>query len=302
MTSPSHLMWPGVNPLFVSRCCDLTGGSHVRFHIRTPPPPPSTPPSLLPEKAQRLVRNPRWHSAYAPDAQDKRLCCHLTSCVMWPLGPPPRTRRSPPKINPPHPACQRVSSAPPPPPGPCVNTPRASAATWRANCFKQQLHHQSERRKYGRGCWVREKPGDAKWQMDRSEFTGEREGAARRRVELRGVSAAPSLCLWLFVSVLLTRPWIWLSFCALWPAGEGVVPEQEDEVEKGEGRPAGGGGSGERTGEREKGNFAAVRVLRHRRAPPLHGLLSQRGQSRQRPELRARPLMMQPAPLRPLPL
>lgn len=76
------------------------------------------------------------------------------------------------------------------------------------------------------------------------------------------------------------------------PAGEGVVPEQEDEVEKSEGRPAGGSSSGERTGECEKGDAAAVRVLWHRGAPPLDGLLSQRGQPRQRPELRARSLMM----------
>lgn len=64
-----------------------------------------------------------------------------------------------------------------------------------------------------------------------------------------------------------------------------MVPEQEDEVEKGEGRPAGGGSPRKRTGECEKGDTAAIGVLWHRGTPPLDGLLSQRGQSRQRPEL-----------------
>lgn len=63
------------------------------------------------------------------------------------------------------------------------------------------------------------------------------------------------------------------------PTGEGVVPEQEDEVEASERRSAGSSCSRERTGEREEGNAAAVRVLRHRSPPPLDGLLSQRGQS-----------------------
>lgn len=62
-------------------------------------------------------------------------------------------------------------------------------------------------------------------------------------------------------------------FCG--PPGEGVVPEQEDEVEEGERRPAGGSSSGEGTGECEKGDAAAVGVLWHRSSAPLDGLLSQ---------------------------
>ncbi len=64
-------------------------------------------------------------------------------------------------------------------------------------------------------------------------------------------------------------------FCLLHPVGKGVVPEQEDEVEKSERWPAGGSSSRERTGECEKGDVAAIRVLWHRSAPPLDGLLSQ---------------------------
>ena len=59
------------------------------------------------------------------------------------------------------------------------------------------------------------------------------------------------------------------------PVGKGLVPEQEDEVEAGERRPAGGAGPGERTGQCEKGHAAALGVLWHRGPPPLHGLLSQ---------------------------
>lgn len=45
-------------------------------------------------------------------------------------------------------------------------------------------------------------------------------------------------------------------------SGEGLVPEQENEVETCERRPAGGGSSAERTGEREKRDLITVRVFR----------------------------------------
>lgn len=50
------------------------------------------------------------------------------------------------------------------------------------------------------------------------------------------------------------------DFCFL--AGEGVVSEQEDEVEACEGRPAGGSSTGERTGECKKGEATAIRAVR----------------------------------------
>lgn len=85
------------------------------------------------------------------------------------------------------------------------------------------------------------------------------------------------------------------------PAGEGVVPEQTDEVETSERWPAGGSSSREGTGECEKGDVTAVRVLRHCSAAPLNGLLSQRGQSWQWPELWACSLMMHTQRPHPLP-
>lgn len=56
---------------------------------------------------------------------------------------------------------------------------------------------------------------------------------------------------------------VFVSLC--FPSGEGVVPEQENEVEACEGRPAGGSSSGERTGECEKRDVAAIRVFRNSR-------------------------------------
>lgn len=96
-------------------------------------------------------------------------------------------------------------------------------------------------------------------------------------------------CNWLFLWLFVTECDM---LCLFNPIGEGLVPEQEDEVEKSERWPAGGGSTGERTGECEKGDTAAIRVLWHCSTPPFDGLLSQWRQSRQRPELRARSVMM----------
>lgn len=45
-------------------------------------------------------------------------------------------------------------------------------------------------------------------------------------------------------------------------SGEGLVPEQKNEVEACERRPAGGSSPAERTGEREKRDLITVRVFR----------------------------------------
>lgn len=74
-----------------------------------------------------------------------------------------------------------------------------------------------------------------------------------------------------------------LVFCGC-STGKGVVSEQEDEVETSERRSTGGCSEGKRTGEREKGDIAAVRILRHSGSSSLHRLPGQREQSRQRPE------------------
>lgn len=76
--------------------------------------------------------------------------------------------------------------------------------------------------------------------------------------------------------------------------GEGVVPEQENEVEAGQRRAARSRSSREGTGECEKGNPSAVRAVRDRCGyPPAdRGLASKWRQPRQWPQLRARTLMI----------
>lgn len=95
--------------------------------------------------------------------------------------------------------------------------------------------------------------------------------------------------------------------CVFWPdnctlplfvlsLGEGVVSEQTDEVEEGEGWTAGGSGEGEGIGECEKGDFAAFRVFGHCRTAPHGGLSGQWRQSWQWPKLWACSVMIQRGP------
>lgn len=71
-------------------------------------------------------------------------------------------------------------------------------------------------------------------------------------------------------------------------SGEGLVPEQENEVETCERRPAGGSSSAERTGEREKRDLITVRVFRDGGAATFAEFAEDRRgrQSGQRPQRR----------------
>lgn len=64
------------------------------------------------------------------------------------------------------------------------------------------------------------------------------------------------------------------SFCVCSHLGESMVPEQEDEVEAREGRPAGGSCKRKRTGECKKRNVTSIRDFRDSRTAAL-GQLSQ---------------------------
>lgn len=77
------------------------------------------------------------------------------------------------------------------------------------------------------------------------------------------------------------------ALCLL--SGEGLVPEPEDEVEAGEGRPAGGGGTRERAGECEKRDVTSLWDFRDSGTEALCQLAAAgdwRGQPWQQPQLR----------------
>lgn len=189
------------------------------------------------------------------------------------------------------------------------------------NPFKQQPNHHSGRRKYWRSCRVREK---RKQRLDARECDSTSthnhcysiEIAAKplqqRLYQVSGLpfDQYPGLLIGLysvFVTVSSYAKWTpptpnaillffflritRLVFCGC-STGKGVVSEQEDEVETSERRSTGGCSEGKRTGEREKGDIAAVRILRHSGSSSLHRLPGQREQSRQRPEFWACSLMM----------